>query len=103
MNLPGYMKLLCGEDARLEFRWRTMMLDTRGTMGGRYKSKACPHCQDGTLNQVTETQEHLLSCSAYSDLRGGSLDIECNVTDRARYLRGVVEKRKGLELDLKKM
>ena len=42
-----YVKTKSLEDARLEFRWQTGMLDNRANMGRRYSSKTCPHCEDG--------------------------------------------------------
>ena len=88
----NYMNLISLEDARLEFRWRTGMLDNRGCMGKRYSGKVCPHCQDG----VEETSLHWLSCQAYLPLRQG-LDPLLIVEDRVKYLRRVQEMRKDLE------
>ena len=38
-----YKEMVSLEDARLEFRWRTGMLDNRGCMRNKYTSKECPH------------------------------------------------------------
>ena len=37
-----YIKSKSLEDARLEFRWQTGMLDNRANMGRRYSGKTCP-------------------------------------------------------------
>ena len=39
-----YISALSLEDARLEFRWQTGILDNRANMGRRYSGKTCPHC-----------------------------------------------------------
>ena len=53
-----YMEMVSLKDARLEFRWRTNMLDTRAIMGKRYSSKECPHCREGREEKVEETATH---------------------------------------------
>ena len=92
-----YMRTESLEDARLEFRWRTGMLDNRGCMGKRYKSKACPHCPAGREEGVEETSLHWLTCQAYEGLRHG-LDPEGRLQDRIKYIRRVQELRKVLEV-----
>ena len=42
-----YMLQVSLEDSRMEFRWRTGMLDNRANMGRKYTSKACSHCLAG--------------------------------------------------------
>ena len=91
-----YMELVSLEDARLEFRWRTNMLDTRASMGKRYSSKECPHCREGREEGVEESGTHWLSCLAYEKLRQG-LDPELVLGDRVIYLRRVQQMRKELE------
>ena len=91
-----YMKNVSLEDARLEFRYRTGMLDNRGCIGKRYVSKACPHCPAGREEGVEETSLHWLSCQAYEGLRHG-LDPEGRLQDRILYLRRVQQLRKVLE------
>ena len=66
-----YMKMVSLEDARLEFRWRTSMLDNRGCMRNKYESKECPHCREGREEGVEETSLHWIDCSAYRELRHG--------------------------------
>jgi hypothetical protein len=91
-----YMKKISLEDSRLEFRWRSNMLDNRGCMSNKYTSKACPHCVEGRQEGVEETSLHWLSCLAYKELRHG-LDPELVLEDRLVYLRRVQELRKELE------
>ena len=91
-----YMEMISLEDSRLEFRWRTNMLDNRGCMGKKYPSKACPHCPEGRQEGVEETSSHWLTCEAYKELRHGS-DPELVLKDRMIYLRRVQELRKVLE------
>ena len=50
-----YIKSMSVEDARLEFRWRTGMLDNRANMGRRYSGKTCPHCEDGREDGAIES------------------------------------------------
>ena len=46
--MQNYMLQKSLEDARLEFKWKTSMLDCRAWMPGKYSGeKACPHCQAG--------------------------------------------------------
>ena len=69
-----YMMKKSLQQSRVEFLWRTMMIDTRTTMKSKYKKDkySCPHCDEGREKGELETSEHLLnSCSAYSDLREG--------------------------------
>ena len=96
-----YMNLVSLEDARLEFRWRTGMLDNRGCMGKRYTSKLCPHCREGREEKVEENSLHWLTCSAYEKLRYG-LDPDLVLEDRILYLRRVQMMRKELEKGLEK-
>ena len=94
-----YMNRVSLEDSRLEFRWRTGMLDNRGCMGKKYSSKACPHCEEGRQEGVEETSLHWLSCEAYRELRHG-LDPELVIEDRLKYLSRVQELRKELEKNI---
>ena len=95
----NYMETLSLEDARLEFRWRTGMLDNRANMGRHYTGKTCPHCEDRREEGAIETSRHWLSCTAYSDLRRG-LDPEDDIQDRVVFLRRVQIHRMTLEKDL---
>ena len=91
-----YMSMVSLEDARLEFRWRTGMLDNRGCMRNKYSSKECPHCLEGREQGVEETSLHWIYCSAYKELRHG-LDPLLVQGDRLVYLRRVQAMRKILE------
>ena len=91
-----YMEMVSLEDARLEFRWRTGMLDNRGCMRNKYTSKNCPHCREGREEGVEETSLHWIDCSAYRELRQG-LDPLLVQKDRVLYLRRVQLLRKVLE------
>ena len=92
------------EDARLEFKWQTGMLDSRATMKGKYMNSqfpvCCPHCPEGRSVGVPESPAHWLECSAYRTLRQG-VDPELVLKDRCNYLRKVMEMRKKLEEQLR--
>ena len=94
-----YMEKISLEDSRLEFRWRTGMLDNRGCMGKKYKIKECPHCPEGREEGVEETSYHWLTCQAYLEPRHG-IDPELVLKDRMIYLRRVQYMRKSLEARL---
>jgi hypothetical protein len=94
-----YIKSLSLEDARLEFRWRTGMLDNRANMGRRYSGKTCPHCEAGREDGAIESSQHWLSCEAYVELRAG-LDPEYDLDDRIVFLRRVQIHRTTLEKEL---
>ena len=98
-----YMHQKSLADSRLEFLWQTDMLETRATMKRKYPKDqySCPHCLEGRSVGAVESPSHLLSCSAYLDLRQG-LDAELVVADRAIYLRRVIARRKELEQELRK-
>ena len=66
-----YMGMVPLEDASLEFRWRTGMLDNRGCIKNKYTSKEYPHCPEGREKGVEETSLHWIDCSAYRELRQG--------------------------------
>ena len=93
------MGMVSLEDARLEFCWRSGMLDNRSCMGKRYSSKECPHCLEGREEGVEETSLHWISCSAYKELRH-ELDPLLVQGDRILYLRRVQALRKELEKNL---
>ena len=95
-KVQKYMNKVSLEEARLEFQWRTGMLDNRGCMGKRYSSKECPHCLEGREKGVEETSLHWIDCSAYKELRHG-LDPLLVLEDRLLYLRRVQTLRKELE------
>ena len=94
-----YMEMVSLEDARLEFRWRTGMLDNRGCMRNKYESKKCPHCREGREEGVEETSLHWIDCSAYRELRHG-LDPALIQKDRLLYLRRVQTLRKVMEKNM---
>ena len=91
-----YMQLIALDNARLEFRFRTGMLDNRGCMGKKYTSKVCPHCLEGRQDGVEETSLHWMTCHAYKELRHG-MDPELVLEDRLIYIRRVQDLRKELE------
>jgi hypothetical protein len=95
----GYISSLSLEDARLEFRWQTGMLDNRANMGRRYSGKTCPHCEEGREDGAIETSQRWLSCEAYKELRSG-LNPEEDVDHRIIYLRRVQLHRIVLEKEL---
>ena len=85
------------EDARLEFCWRTSMLDCRAWMPGKYGGlKACPHCPEGRDAGEEESGVHWLTCPAYTRFRQG-LDPEAVFEDRMSFLRMVQLVRLELE------
>jgi hypothetical protein len=95
-----YMSNVSLFDSRLEFRYQANMLDTRTTMGNKYKQKACPHCREGQEDGAEESPKHILEyCAAYSDLRVGLNPLQCQM-DRAVFLRQAVTRRKHLERKL---
>ena len=98
-----YMMKKSLQQSRVEFLWRTMMIDTRTTMKSKYKKDkySCPHCDEGREKGELETPEHLLnSCSAYSYLREG-INPELIIEDRAQFLIRAIGRRKELEIKLK--
>ena len=101
--IQDYMKDKCLEDSRMEFKWRTNMIDTRTTMKGKYPrgQNWCPYCRAGWVEQRKESPSHLLTCDAYADLRVG-LDPEMVRKDRAKNLRAVVARREELEKIIKR-
>ena len=94
--MQKYMTQASLENARLEFRYRTRMLDNRADMGKRYSFKYCPHCPAGRQDGVVENSQHWLECSAYRALRVG-VDPENVLEDRVRYIRRVQLLREQLE------
>ena len=53
------------DDSHLEFQ-RTIMIETRSTMKGKYKADQyyCPHGQAGWMELEEEMPEHLMVCKA---------------------------------------
>ena len=95
-----YMSNISLFDSRLKFRYQANMLDTRTTMGNKYKQKSCPHCREGQEDGVEESPSHMLDdCAAYSDIRVG-LSPLLSQSDRAVFLRQAVTRRKALEQKL---
>ena len=102
-KMQNYMMQKSLENSRTEFKWETNMIDTRMNMKGKYEKDKyqCPHCFEGSQpGGRLETSDHLLSCSAYADLRQG-VDPELVLEDRASYLRQVVLRRSRLEEQLR--
>ena len=91
-----YMSMSSLEDARLEFRYRTNMLDNRANMGKKYPGKACPYCPAGRQQGVIETSLHWFVCEAFLPLRQGA-DPELVLEDRVKFLRRVQILRPELE------
>jgi hypothetical protein len=94
--MQKYMTQVSLENARLEFRYRTRMLDTRADMGKRYSFKYCPHCPARWQDGVIENSQHWLVCSACSKFRIGA-DPENVLEDRITYIRRVQLLREQLE------
>ena len=95
--MQDYMTQKSLEDARLEFRWRTGMIDCRAWMPGKYGGlKACPHCSEGRDAGEEESGVHWLTCTAYTRFRQG-LDPEGVFKDRMKFLRMVQLVRLELE------
>ena len=95
--MQQYMMKKSLEDSRLEFRWRTGMLDCRAWMPAKYGGvKACPHCPEGREAGEEESGVHWLTCQAYSRVRQG-LDPEGSQEDRIVFLRRVQLIRTELE------
>ena len=96
-KMQSYMNNKSLEDSRLEFRWRTSMLDCRAWMPARYGGmKACPHCPEGREAGEEESGLHWLTCQAYARVRQG-LDPEYNIEDRIVFIRRVQLIRTELE------
>ena len=95
--MQNYMLRKSLEDSRLEFKFRTSMLDCRAWMPAKYGGvKACPHCPEGRESGEEESGVHWLTCQAYSRVRQG-LDPEGDLDDRIKYLRRVQLIRTELE------
>ena len=99
--MQKYMSQVSLENARLAFRYRTRMLDTRADMGKRYSFKYCPHCPAGLQEGEIENSQHWLVCSAYSKFRVGA-DPENVLEDRITYIRRVQLLREQLEKTIRK-
>ena len=89
------------ENSRLEFRYRTRMLDNRADMGKQYSFNYCPHCPAGRHDGVIENSQHWLECSAYSKFRIGT-DPENVLEDRITYIRRVQLLKEQLEKTIRK-
>ena len=98
--MQKYMANTSLDDSRLEFRYRTRMLNNRANMGKRYSFKNCPHCPAGRQEGVLENNQHWMECSAYEDLRRG-MDPELVLKDRVTYLRRVQMLRDEMEKTVK--
>ena len=65
--MQSYMLRKSLEDSRLEFKYRTSMLDCRAWMPAKYGGvKACPHCPEGREAGLEESGVHWLTCQAYA-------------------------------------
>ena len=87
------------EYARVEFKYRTNMLDNRANMGRKYKEKYCPHCPEGMLEGVLESSQHWFKCLAYESIRSGK-DPELVLEDRVKFILEVQQVRSELEKHL---
>ena len=94
--MQKFMTLASLKDARLEFRYRVRMLDTRADMEKRYTYKFCPHCSAGRQDGILENSQHRMECSAYKEFRNG-MDPENVLEDRVKYFRRVQLLREHLE------
>ena len=72
--MKSYMLRKSLEDSRLEFKFRTSMLDCRAWMPARYDGvKACPHCpEQGRESGVEESGVHWLTCLRQGQAGPGS-------------------------------
>ena len=95
----SYMNISSLEYARIEFKYRTNMLDNRANMGKKYSEKNCVHCTAGILEGVVETSQHWFECSVYEPLRRG-LDPELVLEDRVKFILRVQKLRAELEKNI---
>ena len=91
-----YMMMSSLEYARVEFKYRTNMLDNRASMDRKYKEKYCPHCPERRLEGVLESGQHWFKCPAYELIRRGK-DPELVLEDRVKFILQVQPVRSELE------
>ena len=91
------MRELSLSDARCNFKMRSKMYDVKFNYKSdpKYSSKLwpCDSCQTGEI----ESQDHVLYCDAYVDLRKDK-DISNN-SDLIKYMRDVLTVRDKLQLN----
>ena len=90
------MKLNSLDYARIEFKYRSNMLDNRANMGKKYSEKHCPQCTAGRQEKVVEKSQHWFECSAYEELRRG-LDPDLVLEDRVKFILRAQQLRTVLE------
>ena len=88
-----YMKNKSINESRIQFRMRTNMLEFRGNMKGSHKTDlSCRGCKKP---ETQEDQLHVMSCSAYEDLRIGLSFAEDG--DLVKYFQRVLLTRERME------
>ena len=87
-SAKSYLSELNLNQARTKFKLRSRMLEVKNNFkGGRTTNNLmCDSCE-GSL----ETQDHILFCPAYSDLRL-DMDLGCDM-DLVNYVRQVLKRR----------
>ena len=89
-----YLTNSCLEETRMSFRLQCQMLDIPGDMKTKYKGRTeCQDCLPWGLQDEDSpniTQEHLMECPAYSNLRTGR-DLENNMRDKTQYFMDVMK------------
>ena len=94
-----YMNIASLEYARIEFKYRTNMLDNRANMGKKYSEKNCVHCPEGRLEGIIETSQYWFECPVYEPLRRGQ-DPELVLEDRVKFILRVQKLRAELEKNI---
>ena len=90
-----YLNKFCLEDARTLFKYRSKMLDFKfNYKNDVIKSKELWNCD--SCQSAIETQDHILWCPAYINLReGNSLESD---DDLVKYFSSVMQIREKLQL-----
>ena len=97
--IKKYMNIASLEYARIEFKYRTNMLDNRANMGKKYSEKNCVHCPEGRLEGIIETSQHWFECPVYEPLRRGQ-DPELVLEDKVKFILRVQKLRAELEKNI---
>ena len=97
LDLKEYVKNGDLYTARSTWEVRSHMLRVAGNYPGHMKYAATGwRCQACTL-EVREDQEHLASCSGYSDIRAGrDLTVESELVE---FIKSVMARRKEMSWD----
>ena len=94
-ELKDYFKTETVDNVRINFRWRTKMIETkmnfRNMKNYSHELWQCDSCE-----RAIETQSHLLWCPAYSSIREGK-DLN-NEQDLINYIKKVMQVRDELNL-----